>query len=292
MAAVLVAVGMSFFVARRIVSPIETMTKASQRIAGGDYHQRLDVAGEDELGTLASAFNRMTETLEQTEQRRMELVGNVAHELRTPLSSINSLIEGLADGVLPPEPDTFQTARREVGRMQRLVRDLEELSRAEARQIPLDLRPVCPAELVAAAVARLQPQFEEKDVGLDVQVPDALPQVRADTTRITQVLSNLLGNALQYTPSGGQVSVRAWSEGSFVCIAVQDTGIGVSEEHLPHLFERFYRVDKSRSRAGGGSGIGLTIAKYLVEAHGGRIWAESRGPGMGSTFNLVFPIAC
>jgi signal transduction histidine kinase len=291
LAALLVAVGMSFFVARRIVRPIQTMMHASQRIAAGDYHQRLQVAGEDELSSLAIAFNRMAATLEQTEQRRLELVGDVAHELRTPLTGISNLLEGLADGVLPSEPATFWAARREVGRLQRLVQDLEELSRAEARQIPLEPRPVAVAALVQAAVARLQPQFDDKQVGLCVQIPAKLPLVRADAARLIQVLSNLLGNALHYTPPAGQVRVRAWSADDRVNIAVQDTGIGIAAEHLPQIFERFYRVDKSRSRAGGGSGIGLTIAKHLVEAHGGRIWANSPGLGRGSTFTFTLPLA-
>jgi signal transduction histidine kinase len=279
-AAFLAAVVVSIFTARRIVGPLQAMTKASQRIAAGDYHQRVQVPGQDELGALAWAFNRMAETLERTEQRRMELIGDVAHELRTPLSSIKGIMEGLVDGVLTAEPATFLLVQREVARLQRLVHDLEELSRA-----------VAPADLVRAAADRLWPQFEGKSVILHVDLPADLPQIEADPGRIIQVLLNLLGNALQYTPSNGQVTVRAWRDGGEVIIIVQDTGIGISAEHLPHIFERFYRVDKSRSRPGGGSGIGLTIAKHLVEAHGGRIWATSPGHGQGSTVSFTLPIA-
>ncbi len=290
LAAFLAAVAVSTFTARRIVGPVRAMMKASQRIAAGDYHERVLVPGQDELGALARAFNRMAETLEQTEQRRMELIGDVAHELRTPLSNIKGIMEGLIDGVLNAEPATFLNVQREVARLQRLVHDLEELSRAEAGQIPLAPRPVHLTDLVHTVADRLRPQFEDKNVSLHLDVPTSLPQVQADPGRITQVLLNLLGNALQYTPANGQVTVRARREGQEVAVVVQDSGIGIPAEHLPHIFERFYRVDKSRSRPGGGSGIGLTIAKHLVEAHGGRIWATSPGPGQGSTFSFTLPI--
>jgi histidine kinase len=290
-AATLAAIAVSIFTARRIVGPVQAMTRASQRIAAGDYHQRIEIPSEDELGTLARTFNQMAETLEQSERRRVELIGDVAHELRTPLTSIRSIMEGLTDGVLPAEPDTFAGVQREVARLQRLVHDLEELSRAEARQIPLDLRPIPPADLIRTAAERLAPQFEDKSVTLDLDIPAHLPAVRADSGRVMQVLINLLGNALQYTPAGGRVVIRVRTERRTAVFSVQDSGIGVAPEHLPHLFERFYRVDKSRSRTGGGSGIGLTIAKHLVEAHGGRIWAASEGLGQGSTFSFTLPFA-
>ncbi|MDH7486861.1 MAG: ATP-binding protein [Anaerolineae bacterium] len=285
-AAFAAAVIVSTFTARRIVDPIRAMMQASQRIAAGDYHERVQVPGQDELGALARAFNRMAETLEQTEERRLELIGDVAHELRTPLSSIRGIMEGLVDGVMAAEPATLLLVQREVARLQRLVHDLEELSRVEAGQMALDLRPTSPADLIRAAADRLRPQFEDKGVSLRLDISPKLPLVQADSGRIIQVLLNLLGNALQYTPSGGQVTVRVRREEREVITAVQDTGIGISAEHLPHIFERFYRVDKSRARTGGGSGIGLTIAKHLVEAHGGRIWAASPGPDQGSTFTL------
>ncbi len=289
LAAFLAAIVVSTFTTKRIIGPIQAMMKASQRIAAGDYHGRIQVPGRDELSALAQSFNKMAETLEKTEQRRMALIGDVAHELRTPLSSIKSIMEGLIDGVLPAEPATFLSVQREVARLQRLVDDLTELSRAEAGQIHLDLQEVNPAELIRAAAERLEPQYQDKGVSLHMDLPADLPPVRADPGRITQVLLNLLGNALQYTPSGGQVTIQARHQDHEIVITVQDTGIGIPAEHLPHIFERFYRVDKSRSRAGGGSGLGLTISKHLVEAHGGRIWATSPGPGQGSTFTFTLP---
>jgi len=289
--ALLVAVALSIFTSRRIVHPIQAMVQASQRIAGGDYQHRITVPGEDELSVLARAFNHMSETLKRVEQRRLEAIGDLAHELRTPLSSIKSLMEGLVDGVLAAEPATFLNVQREVARLQRLVHDLEELARVEAGQSPLDLRSVDLTELLHAAATRLQPQFEDKDIRLHVDVPHGLQHVRADAGRLLQVLLNLLGNALRYTPSGGQVTVCTCREGQQMVIEVHDTGMGIAAEHLPYLCERFYRVDKSRTSASGGSGIGLTIARHLVEAHSGRLWAASPGPGQGSTFSFTLPLA-
>lgn len=290
-AALVAAVIVSTFVTRRLVSPIQRMKVASQRIAAGDYDERVDVPGEDELGALARSFNRMAQKLAETEQRRRELIGDVTHELRAPLANVRSLMEGLVDGVLPADPATFHQAEQEVTRLQRLVQDLEALSRAEAGQLLLERQPVDPAALIADAVARLQLQYQEKGVGLDVRLPAGLPAIDGDRWRLMQVLVNLLGNALQYTPEGGGVMLTATHEQGELVVRVADTGIGIGPEHLPHLFERFYRVEKSRSRAGGGSGIGLTIARHLVEAHEGRIWAESAGPGQGSTFTFTIPVA-
>jgi histidine kinase len=295
-AAFLAALAVSVFVSRRVVVPVQQMQAASQRIAGGHYEERVAVPGEagredlDELGRLAVSFNQMATKLERTEAMRRDLIGNVAHELRTPLTSIKGYMEGLIDGVLPVEAATFQQVHREADRLERLVRDLQELSRVEAGAFDLNRQPTPTSHLVDAVVARLARQFDEKSVTLETDVPAGLPLVRADEDRIGQVLLNLVGNALQYTPPGGRVRIRARRTGDMVRIAVEDTGIGIPPEHLSHVFERFYRVDKSRSRAGGGSGIGLTIAKHLVEAHGGQIHATSPGPGQGSTFSFTLPV--
>ncbi len=291
LAGIVAALAASLFTTRRILQPIQAMIRASRRISNGDYHQRIKPPTQDELGALAESFNQMAEALDRTEHRRLELIGDVAHELRTPLSSLKSSLEGLVDGVIPNEPETFLGLQHEIGRMQRLVHDLEELSRAEAGQIRMELRPVAIGDLIGAVTARLRTQFEDKGVGLQLQIPRDLPRAQADASRTTQVLINLLGNALQYTPPGGRVTVHAGCDRSAVVVFIQDTGIGIASEHLPHLFERFYRVDKSRARTGGGSGIGLTIAKHLIEAQGGRIEAASAGPGQGSTFAITLPLA-
>jgi len=296
-AAFLAAVALSLLVSRRVVLPVQEMMTASQRIADGHYDERVGVPGNadrdelDELARLALSFNQMAARLEQTEARRLELIGNVAHELRTPLSSIKGYMEGLIDGVLPAGAATFQQVYREADRLQRLVYDLQELSQVEAGAFDLNLQPTPVTDLVKAVMARLGRQFEDKGVALEIDVPSNLPPVQVDGDRIGQVLLNLVGNALQYTPAGGEVCLRARREGGMVRLAVEDSGIGIAPEHLPRVFERFYRVDRSRSRVGGGSGIGLTIARHLVEAHAGQIGVTSDGLDQGSTFSLTLPIA-
>jgi signal transduction histidine kinase len=288
-AAILAAVAVSLFVSARIVTPLQRLLAASRRIASGHYAERVPATQTDELGALAAQFNTMAAELEAAERRRVALIGDVAHELRTPLATIEGYTEGLLDGVVEPGPETWALLHDEVGRLRRLVQDLQELSRAEARQLLLHRRPCPPAELVEQAVARIAQQFAEKDISLSTAVPSGLPAVQADADRITQVLINLLGNALRYTLPGGTVQISAEQRDGAVEFHVADSGIGIAPEHLPHLFERFYRVDKARSRALGGSGIGLTIAAALVKAHGGRIWAHSAGLGQGATFSFTLP---
>ncbi|KPV54968.1 histidine kinase [Kouleothrix aurantiaca] len=290
-AATLAAVAVSLFVSARIVTPIQQLLAASRRIASGHYAERASADADDELGALARQFNTMAAELEAAERRRIALIGDMAHELRTPLATIEGYTEGLLDGVVEPGDATWALLHDEVGRLRRLVQDLQELSRAEARQLPLQLRPCQVAELVDQAIRRIAPQFTEKGVTLTTDIPSDLPPVQADADRITQVLINLLGNALRYTPSEGNVRVSAERQGDSVAFHVADSGIGIAPEHLPQLFERFYRVDKARSRALGGSGIGLTIAKALVEAHDGHIWASSPGLDQGATFSFTLPIA-
>ncbi|MBI3974967.1 MAG: HAMP domain-containing protein [Armatimonadetes bacterium] len=288
-AAFLAAVAISIFVTRRIVAPIQAMTRASARIAGGGYGERVPVSSEDELGQLATQFNRMAGALAQTEQIRRDLIADVAHELRTPLASLAGYMEGLLDGVIPAEAETFYRLHREAARLQRLVDDLQELSRTEAGQVPLQAVPLQVRDLVETTAVRFRPQFADKDVALVVDVAPYIPEIMADADRLGQVLTNLIGNALQYTPPGGHVDVRVRLRDGAVKISVSDTGVGIAPEHLARIFERFYRVDRSRARASGGSGIGLTIARHLIEAHGGSIRAESAGPGKGSTFTITLP---
>jgi histidine kinase len=287
-----VAILVSLFLSRGITAPVRALTDASRDIADGQYSKRVAARSPDELGELAHSFNQMAEKLEQVEAMRRQLVGDVSHELRTPLSAIKGSMEGLIDGVLPATPETYQQIRQEADRLARLVDDLQELSRVEAGAYSLERHPLSVAKLVQAVLKRLAPQALTKNIVIHQEIPDDLPSVLVDADRITQVLVNLVGNALQYTPAGGDVTLSAERKAKEILIFVADTGIGIPAEHLPHLFTRFYRVDKSRSRqAGGGSGIGLTIARYMVEAHGGRIWAESQGDGKGSTFMFTLPVA-
>ncbi|NIT54435.1 MAG: cell wall metabolism sensor histidine kinase WalK [candidate division Zixibacteria bacterium] len=297
LAAVISAIVVSIFVSRQVVTPVQEMMVASRYIAAGHYDERVNVPGNlskddlDELSQLALSFNQMAEKLEKVESMRRQLIGDVSHELRTPLTAIKGSMEGLMDGVLPENDETYMGIYREADRLQRLVNDLQELSRVEAGAYELDLHPLDLLVVISAVVKRLELQFKEKGVLLEVDVPDDLPSIQADEDRIGQVLLNLVGNALQFTPSGGSVVVSAAQRNKEIKISVSDTGIGISPEDIENIFTRFYRVDKSRSRAGGGSGIGLTISKYLVEAHGGRIWVESAGLDRGSTFTFSLPSA-
>ncbi len=292
LAASIVAVLVGVFFSQRVIAPLREMMNASQRIADGQYNERVHVQDADELGQLATRFNQMAEKLEQVELMRRRLIGDVSHELRTPLTAIKGSMEGLMDGVLPATDDTYQQIHAEADRLNRLVDDLQELSRVEARAYQLELRPVDISAVIKTISKRLTPQLESKRLTLTLHLPADLQPVRADEDRLIQVLTNLVGNAIHYTPAGGEITVNAEAVGSDVRVAVRDTGIGIPAEHLAHIFDRFYRVDKSRSRrAGGGSGIGLTIAKHLVEAQGGRIWVESEGESKGSVFMFTLPKA-
>jgi signal transduction histidine kinase len=297
LAAFMVAVLASLLVSRQVVAPVKAMTSASQRIAEGHYDERVHLSGDldegeqDELSQLARSFNQMAAQLEKIETLRRQLIGDVAHELRTPLTTIKGSLEGLMDGVLPMEVETFQQIYKEADRLQKLVTDLQELSRVEAGAYELSPQPMEISQLVEMTVARIERQFEEKGVNLESDLSPGLPPVLVDEHRFGQIMLNLVGNALQYTPSGGSVTIRANRVGSEVQVLVSDTGIGIPVDQQSQIFTRFYRVDKSRSRVGGGSGIGLTIVKHLVEAHGGRIWVQSSGQGKGSRFTFTIPVA-
>lgn len=295
-AALLAAFVVSIWISRKVVAPVQAITHASLRIADGKFNQRVVVPGSDpenmdELAQLAHAFNQMAERLEHTELMRSQLLGDVSHELRTPLTAIKGSLEALVDGVLPAEPATFEQIEQEADRLQSLVNDLQELSRVEAGAYDLDRRSISVEALLQTAMQRIERQFQQKNILLTSHLSPNLPSIQGDQDRLLQVLMNLLSNAYQYTPAGGEVRVQIGQQGNEVIVAVVDNGIGIPPEHIPQLFTRFYRVDKSRSRlAGGGSGIGLTIARHLIEAHGGRIWVESAGPGQGSTFAFALPI--
>ncbi|MBI3152863.1 MAG: HAMP domain-containing protein [Chloroflexi bacterium] len=287
----LVALAVSFVLSRSVITPVRVMTNASRRISEGHYAERVQSQGTDELSQLAASFNQMASQLEQVEAMRRRLIGDVAHELRTPLTAIKGSAEGLMDGVLPANAETYQQIHNEAERLNKLVNDLQELSRVESKAINLNIQPVDVTRLIETVTKRMQFQFDEKRILLNRHLPHDPILVLADEDRALQVLTNLLGNALQYTPESGTVTVTIEREKNMAKFSVRDSGIGIPAEHLAHIFDRFYRVDKSRSRTHGGSGIGLTISKHLVEAQGGRIWAESNGENNGSVFVFTLPIA-
>jgi histidine kinase len=289
-AAVVVAVVASYLVSGWLVGVIGRVAHAAKRIAAGEYGQRVAYEADDEIGELARSFNEMAARLEETEQVRRELLGTISHELRTPLTNIQGYMEGLIDGVVPEEPATYQRVYLEASRLARLVTDIERLSRVEAGVEPVEPKPLPTSRVVLESVERLRPQFEQKPLELVTELAPGLPRVMADEDKLIQVLVNLMANSFKYTPAGGRVTVRAGAAGTQVRLEVEDTGEGIPGEDLPHIFERFYRVDKSRSAAGGGAGIGLAVTKSLVERMGGSIRAESR-LGEGTTVTFLLPVA-
>ncbi len=288
-AALEAALIVSISVSTRIVEPLQAISEVSRRLAQGFYHERTVIKSDDELAELSRSVNQLAETLEQTEQRRMALMADVTHEIRTPLATIAGYMEGLLDGVIQPDPQTFQLVLHESVRLRRLVDDLQLLSRAEAGQIPIMPAPCNLRRIIANVSTRMQPEVEQYNISLHLALPDTIPAVYADPDRVDQIMINLLTNACRYTPEGGSITVRTRDEENFVIVSVEDTGIGIAPEHQKHLFERFYRVDKSRARASGGSGIGLTITRHLVYAQGGEIWVTSDGVGQGSQFHFTLP---
>jgi signal transduction histidine kinase len=282
--AVLLTLGLS----RRIFAPVEALTAAARRMEAGDLSQRVDITSDDEIGDLARAFNAMADGLARLEEVRRNMVTDVAHELRTPLTNIRGYLQALRDGVVAPEGHVIDSLHEEAMLLNHLVDDLQELSLAEAGRLRLERQPVAPADVVDRAVEALRPRAEAEGVALQVDLPEGLPLVDVDPQRIGQVLRNLLDNGLTHTPSGGEISVNARARDRWVEINVQDTGAGIAAEDLPYVFERFYRADRSRSRATGGAGLGLAIAKQLVEAHGGEIEVESE-IGRGTRFTFTLP---
>lgn len=278
---------LAFVFARRISATVGLLVRGAQEIARGSYKLRLAEKGDDELTELARQFNRLSQTLEGVETRRVELINSVAHELRTPLAALQGYSEAMADGVLPPE-EAARSIAREVRAMGRLVEDLSLVSRVEAGAVEIHPEPLSPRQALAEARERLASAFSEKGLAFETDILPHLPPVKADPVRLDQVLSNLLSNALRYTPRGGTVVLGAEPRGNEVYFYVQDNGPGIAAEHQERIFERFYRVDAARSRKDGGTGVGLTVARGLVEAMGGRMGLDSQ-PGRGSRFWFTLP---
>ena len=280
---------MSYWLSWRITRPLLRMETITRQFAAGDFSSRVPPLDIPEFDQLGYSFNRMANDLEGVEQRRRELVGDLSHELRTPLTIIRGYLEGLADGAIAPSPDTYSRLVRETERLQRLVNDLQELSKLESGYLPIEARSMA----IAPLITQVSDRFADQLLGVEklkitVDLADNLPPVWGDPARVEQVLVNLLSNALRYTPAG-EINIRAYAEAGFVWITVIDTGIGISAEDLPHVFERFWRADRSRDRVSGGSGVGLAICRRLVELQGGQIIAQSE-LGTGSSFIFSLPI--
>jgi len=283
-----VAVVVAGILATRISRPVIDLADASRRVAGGDYGQRVPQA-VGELGELADSFNEMAATLEATEQRRRDLVADIAHELRTPIASVRGYVEALEAGVFAPGPDAWRVLDEQTARLAHLVDDLAVLWHADSRDLRLAAEAIDGPDLLVAA--RKRHRAVAADRSIDLTLGPVAASIRADPTRVGQVLDNLIGNALRYTPPGGHVELSLAVEGALVAISVSDDGPGLSPEQAARVFERFYRAEPSRSRDAGGSGLGLAITKSLVEAMGGTIAVSSPSPGGGTRFTVRLPRA-
>lgn len=280
-----VATAAATYAAYRVLRPLDEVRRVARRLATGSYHERVPIPDEEELAAVASDVNSLAQALEETEQRRLRLISEVAHELRTPVATLKGYLEGLLDGVFEPDPETVAAGIRETARLERLANDLSALSRAEEGRVELRPESMDLGQLAREVVIRLRPQFDDKGVAVEIEEGPPLP-VRADLDRTAQVLTNLVGNALAYTPPGGRVSIRPHLEAGMASIEVTDTGRGLTAEQASLVFDRFYRVDRA---AGPGTGIGLTIARSLARMQDGDVTVSSPGLGWGSTFVLGLP---
>jgi len=289
--AVAAALAVSWYFSRRVQASIGSVADAAAQVASGRYAARVPDPGlGGEFTSLAATYNALAERLEATETTRRRMLADLAHEMRTPLATVDAHLEAVEDGVRTLDRDTLAVIRDSTQRLRRLAEDIAAVSRAEEGGLDISPQPVVAEALARSAADVARDRYVAKGVALAVALEPA-GHVRVDPDRIAQVLGNLLDNALRHTPSGGQVSLACRREGQWVEFTVVDTGEGVKPEHLPHLFDRFYRADTARDRHHGGSGIGLSIAKALVEAHGGSIMATSGGPGSGTTFWVRLPAA-
>jgi signal transduction histidine kinase len=281
---------LSAALARHIVRPVEALTAAARRMEAGDLAQRVEVSGRHEIGELASAFNAMAERRATAERLRRDLVNDVAHELRGPLTNLRGQLEALEDRLLAPTPAVLRSLGEEVHLLERIIDDLRDLALAEAGQLSLARGAVdLPAE-IERAVQAVSLGEGASGPRIETALAAGLPEVAGDPGRIAQILRNLLANAMTHTPPAGNVRVSTRLQGGEVVVEVEDSGAGIAADHLPYLFDRFYRTDSSRSRATGGAGLGLASVKQLATAHGGRVWVHSE-LGKGSTFGFSLPAA-
>ena len=294
-AGAIAAGSLSYWVSKRITQPLTQMKTVTQKFSQGQLEERVPPSEIPELEQLGASFNRMAASIEGMEHRRRQLIGDLTHELRTPMTVIRGYLEELRDGRLEPTADLYQRLARESARLERLVNDLQDLSKAEAGYLPIHLQPLDPRPLLAALIEKFAAQLLDDGPVLTLDAPTQLPAVLADADRLEQILVNLLGNALCHTPSGFitlrvSIAPKTRQTQPHLWIAVEDTGEGIAAEDLPHIFERFWRSGQTQSSHPIGTGIGLAIAKRLVELQGGRIEVESQ-PGQGSTFQFCLPCA-
>ncbi len=287
--AILLGLVVSAILSRSLTAPLQRLAAAARAVGRGETGKRVPVEGTAEVAEVAHAFNDMTAALDKAEKLRQNLVSDVAHELRTPLSVLQGNLRAILDDVYPLSKEEIARLYDETRILARLVDDLQELAQAEAGALRFNMVPMDVGQVLQAAAARFEPAADSKNIRLVCEMPDRLPEVVADPDRVSQVLNNLITNALRHTPEGGRITLSAAAREGFVEVSVADTGEGIAPEDLPHVFDRFWRADRSRSRAGGGAGLGLAIVRALVEAQGGRVSATSQGPGTGSVFRFTLP---
>ena len=288
--AVIVAIVLTIIISRPVLAPIRALTLASQKLGKGDFSQRVKIADKSEIGELASTFNLMAGDLQRDEQLRKDMIADIAHELRSPLTNVRGYLEAIRDDVIKPNKGTVNSIYDETMLLSRLIDDLQELSLAESGELKLYCEVEDVSALIDQAVAAVRAGAGDKGLSIATQLDAGLPSVNVDFLRIKQVLLNLLQNAIVHTPAGGSITIGAARKDDMVEISVTDSGEGIPAEELENIFERFHRVDKSRSRQTGGTGLGLTIAKSLVEAHKGKISVQSE-PGKGSRFTFTVPVS-
>lgn len=289
--AVLVGVALGLLFSWLITGPMRQLTLAARKVAIGDFSQRVSQKTDDEIGEVSAAFNIMAEQLEKKEKSKRQLLADIAHELRNPLSIIQGNLEAWLDGVLTPVPDQIASVYDETVLLSRLITDLRDLSLAEAGQLKLSQSATELGGFIFAEITSVQNRCQEKQVSISAELPTGLPLVFIDRDRIRQVLHNLIDNALRYTPAGGTIKIGAsYTTPGWVTVSVADSGGGIAPEELPYVFDHFYKADRSRHRGHGGAGIGLAMVKQLVELHGGKVWVESQ-KGKGSTFFFTLPVA-
>lgn len=285
-----VAIIAGIVLSRRLTTPLDNLQNAARAIGTSQFSHRVEPQGTVELVELANTFNQMAAQLEQAEQLRSNLLSDVAHELRNPLHIIEGNLRAILDGVYPLEMAEIARLLGQTEQLRKLVNDLHELAQAEARQLPLDKTAVDIAALVKETAVSFKPTAAAQNITLDVALQGAMPTLSLDASRVKQVLHNLISNALRHTPKNGKVTIIVENIDQTLSIQIQDSGAGIEAEHLPHVFDRFYRTDSARSRDAGGTGLGLAIAKAIVEAHGGGITAVSDGLNQGSTFTIHLPV--
>lgn len=286
----LMGIGLGIVISRQLTAPLEELAAAAKAIGAQQLSRRVAVRGTQEIVEVAHAFNEMAGELQSAEALRENLLADVAHELRSPLTVLQGNLRAILDDVYPLDKTEVARLYDQTRHLSRLVDDLHILAEAEARELPLNLLGLDVVHFLEQIAAAFESLAEAQHITLSVVAPAALPLIRADSVRLTQVLHNLLVNALRHTPVGGAITLSAYQAGQAVCIEVKDTGEGVAPQHLPHVFERFYRADQARRRDKGGVGLGLAIARAIVEAHGGSIQVASDGKDQGSTFTIIFPL--